>query len=360
MLEPATIDRILERARWAPSGDNTQPWRFEILAADHLAIHAFDTRAHCVYDINGHPSQIALGALLETIAIAASAEALSVACVRRPGSPEGHPVIDVRFNADQAINPSPLLPHIEKRSVQRRMMSTKPLQESQKRQLAEAVGPDHHLVWFEPTGARWRMAALLYRFAYLRLTMPEAYFVHRDVIAWNSKYSEDKVPDQAIGLDPMTLSLMRWVMQSWARVVFFNKFLAGSVLPRIELDLLPGIACAAHFMILARQRAQTIDDYIAAGRALQRFWLTATRMGLMLQPEMTPLIFAGYVREQQRFSAVESLWPAAQRLALQLQQFCGPEVIEHAVFMGRIGSGRPISSRSLRRTLSALKQPRVP
>ena len=26
-----TIYRIIELARWAPSGDNTQPWRFEII-----------------------------------------------------------------------------------------------------------------------------------------------------------------------------------------------------------------------------------------------------------------------------------------------------------------------------------------
>ena len=32
------IERILDLARWAPSGDNDQPWRFEILA-DHHYIH---------------------------------------------------------------------------------------------------------------------------------------------------------------------------------------------------------------------------------------------------------------------------------------------------------------------------------
>lgn len=66
------LTEILDLARWAPSGDNTQPWRFEIASDDQVVVHGFDTRQHCVYDLDGHPSQISLGALLETIALAAT------------------------------------------------------------------------------------------------------------------------------------------------------------------------------------------------------------------------------------------------------------------------------------------------
>lgn len=357
MIKPDALERILDLGRWAPSGDNTQPWRFEIIAPDRMLVHGFDTREHCVYDINGHPSQIALGALLETLAIAASAEALGVRFRRRPESPDTNPVIEIDFHEDQGISASPLLPYIEKRSVQRRMMSTKALEENHKRRLADALGSDYSVAWFESFGARLRLARLLFRFANLRLTMPEAYRVHRSVIAWNSRYSEDKVPDQAIGLDPMTLSLMRWVMRSWQRVAFFNRFLAGSLVPRLELDLVPGVACAGHFAIVAQRPAKAIDDYISAGRALQRFWLTAASLGLALQPEMTPLIFSGYVRASQRFSAVERLWPMAERLASELHVVLGSEIVERAVFLGRIGRATPVSSRSLRLPVGVLKQP---
>jgi len=65
-------EQILDLARWAPSGDNTQPWRFEIKNELEVVIHGFDTRDHCVYDLDGHPSQMALGGLLETMRIAAT------------------------------------------------------------------------------------------------------------------------------------------------------------------------------------------------------------------------------------------------------------------------------------------------
>lgn len=121
-----TIEQILDLARWAPSGDNTQVWRFEIVAPDQVAVHCYDTRDHVVYDLDGHPSQVAVGAMLETMAIAASAHGLRADAVRRGDSPERGPVFDVRFTPDAAIKPSPLLAVVTTRSVQRRPLSTRP------------------------------------------------------------------------------------------------------------------------------------------------------------------------------------------------------------------------------------------
>ena len=50
---------ILDLARWAPSGDNTQSWRFEIIADDGIAIHGHDTRKDVIYDLDGHTSHMA-------------------------------------------------------------------------------------------------------------------------------------------------------------------------------------------------------------------------------------------------------------------------------------------------------------
>ena len=83
MTTLSTVEQILDRARWAPSGDNTQPWRFEIIDEFSVVVHGFDTRKHCVYDLDGRASQISLGALLETIAIAASAHGLRAKAQRR-------------------------------------------------------------------------------------------------------------------------------------------------------------------------------------------------------------------------------------------------------------------------------------
>jgi nitroreductase len=87
----ATLEQILELARWAPSGDNTQPWRFEVLDERRLVVHGHDTRDHCVYDLDGHPSQMSIGALLETMAIAASTFALEMRAIRHNDTPDTRP-----------------------------------------------------------------------------------------------------------------------------------------------------------------------------------------------------------------------------------------------------------------------------
>ena len=347
------MTEILELARWAPSGDNTQPWHFEVIDDHHLIVHASDTREHCVYDLDGHPSQLAHGALLETLAIAASAHGLRAECRRRPDSPDTHPDYGVELIPDSRLMPDSLLPYIQQRSVQRRPMRTTPLTSAQKQALQNAVGELYTVRWFEGGYERLRLAKLMFDNAKLRLTLREAYPVHRDIIEWNARFSEDKVPDQALGLDAMTLKLMHWVMKSWERVTFFNTFLAGHLMPRIEMDLLPGVFCAAHFAIVAQHAPETVEDYLAAGRVLQRFWLTATRFGLQLQPETTPLIFGRYVREGRVFSlqpgAVNTATKLAARLAQQL-----PDQSERVVFLGRIGNGHPAASRSLRLPMGRL------
>jgi hypothetical protein len=191
--------------------------------------------------------------------------------------------------------------------------------------------------------------------AKLRLTMREAYEVHRRIIDWGKRFSEDKIPDQSFGLDPLTLRLMRWVMGSWGRVKFFNTFLAGTLSPRIQLDLIPSLACGAHFALLADRAPETVMDYVEAGRRVQRFWLTADQLQLQLQPEMTPLIFARYLREGRHFTQQQDTLAAAAPLAARLGKLLGPD-LERAVFMARIGAGPRAESRSIRKPAQTLRR----
>lgn len=350
----SVIERILELARWAPSGDNEQPWLFQIVDERRLVIYGRDTRDRCVYDLDGSATQIALGALIENITIAAAREGLRADAVRRAESPIDRPCFDVAFERDDRLGVDPLVDSIERRSVQRRALKTRSLTAAERLALEAALGNGHNVVWIEGPHGRRRMASLLFASAKLRLVMPEAYLVHRDAIEWGARYSEDRVPEEAVGLDAATARLMRWVMKSWKRVEFFNRFLAGTWMPRLQLDVVPALACAAHFVIVANKPAIEIDDFVAAGRAMQRFWLTATQLGLQLQPELTPLIFARYSRNRVKFSELEGMSESAHRLAVRLAKELGDSNAANAVFMGRVGAGAAATARSLRKPLASL------
>lgn len=365
-----TLESLLDLARWAPSGDNTQPWRFRIHAPDHVAIHGFDTRTHCVYDLDGHASEMAHGALLETLRIAAAEHGLAAVWRARAGTPTGAPVYDVHLDGATPPARDPLAAVIRARVTHRRPYRLRALSAGQRAELEAAVQP-YRVVWWTRFGERLAMARLLWANAHLRLTLPEAFAVHRSVIEWRVRYSEDRIPEQAVGADPIMARLMRVLMRDWRRVDFANRYLAGTVLPRIELDLLPALACGAHACLLAPAPPTTAEDFVAAGVAMQRFWLCATRLGLHMQPEMTPLIFARYVRAGLRFSPDPVKWAEAETLAARFDtalharlaaepeaesERTAPDVAARAVVLCRLGHARAPRSRSLRRPLEALWQ----
>lgn len=345
---------ILDLARWAPSGDNTQPWRFEIVAPDRIAIHGFDTRTHVIYDFDGHASQMAHGALLETLRIAASTYALEASWTLRPGTPDSAPIYDVLLRVAPGLAPDPLATVIRQRVVQRRPMRTTPLTAAQRRSLADAPGPGFTVQFFESFPQRLQVARLLWQNAGLRLTCPEAYPVHRDIIEWNARFSKDRIPDQAVGVDPMTAKLMHWVMQSWERVDFFNRYLLGTVAPRIQLDFLPALACAAHLLMRPEQALASPADYVRAGIALQRVWLTAAANGLYLQPEMTPVIFRWYVQAGRPISALPAIDRGARSLAARFDALAGAEAGAPFAFFCRVGNSSEPAARSIRKEVGDL------
>ena len=312
-----------------------------------------------MYDLDGHPSQISLGALLETIALAATRFGLSTTVTRREGSPDERPIFDVLFRREEGLTEDALVAYIRERRVQRRPLRLRRLSERERQALERAIAPGFRVTWFEGWTGRTKMAWLNFANAKIRLTLPEAYQVHRDVIEWGARLSEDRIPSAALGASAPTLILMRWAMASWERIAFLNRYLAGTLAPRIELDLLPGLACAAHCVLVAQRAPATLEDYVAAGRALQRFWLTATSLGLQFQPQYTPLVFARYAREGVRFAASDRAMQQAQAIRTALDRLLGADVAPRAVFMGRIGAGKPADARSVRLPLEQLLQPTV-
>jgi len=350
---PSLLDELVSLARWAPSGDNTQPWRFALHPPDRLTVFGHDTRHDCVYDLRGEATQLSLGALLCTFEIAATSLGHRVTWQRQAAAPENMPRFDLQLHPAPGVQADPLADSIRRRSVQRRPMHTTPLLQEQMVRLEAAAGPGFRLIWLTSAQQRWAAARLLFANAGLRLSLPEAYPVHKRIIQWNSRESEDRIPDQALGASWATLQLMRFGLASWKRVNFFNRWLAGTWIPRIELDLIPAMRCAAHYLLVADHEPTGIDDFVAAGRAVQRVWLTATAEGLWQQPEMTPLIFARYARRNIKFTADNGLAQQASQLAAALQGLAGDSAPQ-AVWMGRLGSGPTPVARSTRLSLSAL------
>ncbi|RMD91039.1 MAG: thiamine biosynthesis protein ThiF [Alphaproteobacteria bacterium] len=348
------LDRILDIARWAPSGDNDQPWRFERIGPLHVRVHVQHEAGANVYEYaDGRPVWLAVGALLETMRIAAADHGLQC---RWQALTQDRNCIDVVFSPAQGLEPDPLAPFITIRSVDRTAYRRWPLGEAEKRALAAAWGPEFDICWHTAPAERWMATRLNMAATRLRLAIRECHRVHERVIRFGSEQTSEGIPAAAVGLDPLTVRLMRWANARWWRTRLLNRYLGGGALAALQLDLLPGLSCAAHLTVRWRdgRRPRRIADWIAAGQRLQRFWLTATRHGLTVQPSFAPIIFAHHARHGGQCWEWHRTQEKAERIANLADRVHGP-ASEETVFAGRIGTPRRrIGPRSTRLPLARL------
>jgi sulfur-carrier protein adenylyltransferase/sulfurtransferase len=353
MWPHSEIEKILDIARWAPSGDNQQPWRFEIVDQDRVVI-CLTHKTDDLYDYrDGEPTLLSGGMLLESMRLGASRWNRSLEWTYA-GCHEHVHRINVLFPraSETAINP--LVSYIPIRSVDRRSYRLRALTDAEKSALAEALGSELEIEWHEGWRQRWRLARLGARATAIRLSIPEAFAVHRRIIDWDRQHSPDRIPAAAAGLSRASLGPMRWAMQSWPRMRLLNA-MGGLLSAQVQMDYVPGMRSAAFFAI--RMRSPVSEEelrpahLLQAGMAIQRFWLTATALNLAVQPGFATLIFAEYGdRPPAGFTDRRT-----QQLSARLTPLLG-EDRKGLIFLGRIGV--PLqgykSSRSTRLPLTDL------
>jgi molybdopterin/thiamine biosynthesis adenylyltransferase/nitroreductase len=335
------IDEILHAARWAPSGDNEQPWRFEKLGPETILVHLVPHDALNIYLYrDGEANVLAAGGLLECLRIAASAHGRRMEWRVEAGADPL--VLHVTFAPDGALEPDPLYAALGLRSVDRSRYRVRKLTAAERQTLEAALGGLLRIDWHSTAASRWRFARLSAQGTSIRLRAPETLPIHQRIIDWEVTLSADKIPAGALGLRRSTLRIMRWAMQNWGRMHLLNR-LGGTVSAALEMDYVPIIFSAAVFTLrfpAASQGAREIVDLLEAGTRIQRFWLTAAQLGLAMQPALAVLAFAHYGQSELPFSKDASVCARARRLAREFRRVFGVGT-EDFVFMGRIGEPLP-------------------
>lgn len=352
-----TIEKVMDAAKWAPSGDNEQCWLFEFTSDMSCTVHGRDTRHSCVYDLQGNASKFAIGALLETAKISATEVGCGIEITQAEQSTDEHPTYHIKLIKQDDVIFDELVPHIKTRAVQRKPMGTEPLTEIEKAKLLSVLPEGFEIVWFEPLELRRKVAKLIYGNAYTRVSMEEAHHHHRKIIDWDKQFSKDKIPDQALGVN----WLMRKVMKSalnkdWKQFEFMGKYLAGTVLPRFLMDYRTSVRCSTHFALIAPKECVSEADYIKAGGVLQRFWLMADKLKLGFQPEYTQIVFSEYLRRDVTFTSNPATIENARQMEDKFIDLMGDQqTVAKVCYFGRLGRSERVASRSIRKDLSELK-----
>lgn len=335
---------LLEAAICAPSGDNCQPWRFEI-TEEQIRIYNVPDRDTSLFNFRQRASLVAHGALIENLMIAAEAAGYRPELKLFPAPASPHLVASVNLLSaspgDQRL--ANAIPH---RCTNRRRYDGAPLTEDERRALIAAADPRPGEVAL--TGNREEQAAVADIIALNDRLVFENQQLHAflfDHIRWDDQEARATLD----GLDIKTLDLappdrmMFPLLKNWSLV----KVLAAFGVPRI-------IAANARKQAMSAGAlgAIVIPDnsdlsYVNAGRIMERIWLEATLLGLSFQ------LMTGITFLMQRIvdGETEHLSTDQAKLVLdsrlKLKSFVGKGEGVVAV-MFRVGRSGPPSARSLR------------
>lgn len=341
----SVVEEILNMARWAPSGDNVQPWRFELIGEESVVIHLRNEHAANIYEYRGgEPTLLSCGMLLANMRIAATAwrRRMEWHCEGTEETPRIIARFPPAYDIDTADDIDPLCSYIPLRSVDRRPYRLRALTTQEKSLLRNAVGNGLALSWHEDFEARWAFSRLGAQATDIRLRAPEAFHIHQKVIDWQHKHSTHGIPAGAVGMARSSLPLLRWAMRDWSRMNLLNRF-GGTWLAAAQLDYAPGFASSAFFTIRMTRSLAGQDGRVArllqAGEEIERFWLTAASLGLAVQPTIATLAFAHYGETGEDFTKDRALLGKARSLAGSLKKRLGAG-IEDVIFIGRVGEPR--------------------
>ncbi len=296
------IKKILQTAVWAPSGDNSQPWRFEV-SGSVIEVFCIPEKDNPIFNFHNRGTYIATGALIENLVIAAAHEGYRADVVLVKSENINH-IASVTLKEDKSISDN-LFESIRKRSSNRKFYKkNKPLSEEQKEVLIKAnnLFGVSKLSFIEDKQSMNIVGQAVSKNEVVMLENKKLHDFFYSDIRWTTK-SERRLKT-GLYLKTMELALPQLVvfkaLQFWPVAKILNslgtaRFIAG------QNAKLYGNGSALGIMTLQDNDA----DFVGIGRALQRIWLEVTRMGLSMHLVSGVIFLAQLVNARQagEFSA---------------------------------------------------------
>jgi nitroreductase len=281
------IDLIVDAARWAPSGGNIQPWRFE---ADENEVRMYLVPERTTtMDVEHRGSFVGIGAALFNARVAAAAlKGLGSIRLFPEGTPSHHvATLQVGTSTDYEI--VSLEPHLRTRVANRQIGEPSPIDDETVQLLARGV---------EREGARLRIltardrmggcAEVLAESDRLRFLIPT---LHREMVGelrWPGRDSlEEGLDVRTLELSPPEMAALE-VMRRSDVMEHLADWRAGQALGGRTFAT---VGSSSALAVITVPRADAVW-YVRGGAAVERFWLTAELHGLAVQPVSPVFLYA--------------------------------------------------------------------
>ncbi|MEL7155874.1 MAG: Rv1355c family protein, partial [Actinomycetota bacterium] len=335
VLPSRFTDAMVAAAALAPSGGNMQPWRFEFTPTT-FEVAVADAEPVGM-DIGGRGTAVACGAALaNAMAVAAVRSRLSYRSdaldlsldLAQPGV-----VGRVHLGNDTDEDWARLAPYVTERSTNRMLGPNVPLSPEIVETLQTVTVAGGGRCIYLPTHQLGDLVELWAEADRVRLLTPR---LHREMMSELRRPGIDPLDE---GLDERTLELSP---ADAAKLPILRRADVMAELDRLDLGTRLGDDTRKRLrhssgMLMVVVGGRTRTDYVRGGVALQRLWLTATRLSLWLQP-MSPVF--GYAQTPEELAAVVGERRAARLYRLSRMAYRQLGIDDDESFVLADGGGR--------------------
>lgn len=336
------LEQILLAANKAPSGENCQPWHFVVHPNKVIDLKVLPERDQSYYSWGQRASYLAVGAALENLAIAASALGYKSE-VSYSSINDNDRIATVSLVKSASVQADPLVKAIDSRVTNRNSYSKESLSSQERDALISVVGGS--LVFIEDSKSietLGKVGALNEEIMLGNHELHDFFFSH---ISWTKEEDQQKKVGfyiETLELPPPAKAMFK-LFRNWGTMRFFNALGFNKVVGKQNAATYASASAIGVYAIDSKDPL----DFLKAGRTIERLWLTATSLGLDLQPMTGVLYFKLKIAggEGDVFTKAErEQIEAGYNEIVKLTNTTGKTL----AFMFRIGHGKPASAQAVR------------
>ncbi len=350
------IENIVNLAKWAPSGHNEQVCSSSILPNNKLKITVKYTQS----PFNKHETQRVtlnmLGIYLETLDHSAHFYGYTIVETKKIKAGKDRYTLEVELKKSKKNIPN-LGAYVKARFTDRRAYKTKKITKEQKLILEKTLEKDYSFIWKENLLEKAKAAIINAKSMKLELQHPFFYEDLKNAIHLKTQFSSTGIPDKSFNLDVLTRSTLKKILGNKELYQKMNTKFGGFIAPVLQTSIIPDTFSGAHVLFARKEKdildtssKEFINQGVKDGRMIQRFWLTATSLGLVLQPTHIQLVFAREPKGEVFFGIAKKTTKTLHDIRKRFLNTHGIEP-ENTFFSARLGTpkNRRVYARSTRK-----------
>jgi molybdopterin/thiamine biosynthesis adenylyltransferase/nitroreductase len=353
LLSANILNKLIDAANKAPSGGNSQPWRWHYQNG-YLHLFLAQEAANAYLDPDGISSYVSIGAAIENLLLAAATQNLSVNWAL---TPEFAPTHLAWFNFEENYQPTEqqqnLAAQIEHRHTNRKIGPRQEIDTADLNFLSTLIEqtPSAKITWLTDPEKLKNLAEISVYTDLLRMFIDEA---HTDFISREMRWSLEEVNETADGIGIHTLDLSNndqigiRLIKDKRTVNFLQQINGGSGFKRLAIQQMLSTGAVGLITMPAKQDPKT---YITAGMATEKLWLGASALNLQVHPINVPLIFFYKNTIQNNLNIPEKDKHILANLENNFKQLFAVELEEQAIFMFRLFKATPSPERTIRKSI---------